>query len=99
MWHAKNLEKGIVGDYLSDYGFPANTQLTGTYARKYDSTLVAPWLWNAQKKVFLSTEDEQSVKAKADYVVDKGIGGTMIWELAGDYRWNAAKASTRPVTR
>ncbi len=82
MWHAKNLEKGIVGDYLSDYGFPANTQLTGTYARKYDSTLVAPWLWNAQKKVFLSTEDEQSVKAKADYVVDKGIGGTMIWELA-----------------
>lgn len=91
MWHAKNLEKGIVGDYVTDYGFPANTQLTGTYARKYDSTLVAPWLWNAEKKVFLSTEDEQSVKAKADYVVDKGIGGTMIWELAGDYRWNAAK--------
>ncbi|PCG82452.1 chitinase [Streptomyces sp. WZ.A104] len=91
MWHAKNLEKGIVGDYVTDYGFPADTQLTGTYARKYDSTLVAPWLWNAQKKVFLSTEDEQSVQAKADYVVDKGIGGTMIWELAGDYRWNAAK--------
>lgn len=91
MWHAKNLEKGIVGDYVTDYGFPANTQLTGTYVRKYDSTLVAPWLWNAQKKVFLSTEDEQSVKAKADYVVDKGIGGTMIWELAGDYQWNAAK--------
>ncbi|CAO0826758.1 Chitinase OS=Streptomyces microflavus OX=1919 GN=Smic_10640 PE=4 SV=1 [Streptomyces microflavus] len=59
MWHAKNLEKGIVGDYLTDYGFPANTQLTGTYVRKYDSTLVAPWLWNAQKKVFLSTEAEQ----------------------------------------
>lgn len=91
MWHAKNLEKGIAGDYLASYGFPANTQLTGTYVRKYDSTLVAPWLWNAQKKVFLSTEDEQSVKAKADYVVDKGIGGTMIWELAGDYQWNAAK--------
>ncbi|MER7749065.1 chitinase C-terminal domain-containing protein [Streptomyces bacillaris] len=91
MWHAKNLEKGIVGDYLTDYGFPANTQLTGTYVRNYDSTLVAPWLWNAQKKVFLSTEDEQSVKRKADYVVDQGIGGTMIWELAGDYQWNAAK--------
>ncbi len=91
MWHAKNLEKGIVGDYLTDHGFPANTQLTGTYVRNYDSTLVAPWLWNAQKKVFLSTEDEQSVKRKADYVVNQGIGGTMIWELAGDYQWNAAK--------
>ncbi|MFI1015916.1 chitinase C-terminal domain-containing protein [Streptomyces sp. NPDC020965] len=91
MWHAKNLEKGVVGDYITRYGFAANTQLTGTYVRKYDATLVAPWLWNAQKKVFLSTEDEQSVAAKADYVVNKGIGGTMIWELAGDYRWNAAK--------
>ncbi|MFZ3496256.1 chitinase C-terminal domain-containing protein [Streptomyces sp. 5.8] len=91
MWHAKNLEKGIVGDYVTKYGFPANTTLTGTYARKYDSTLVAPWLWNAQKKVFLSTEDEQSVAAKADYVIDRGIGGTMVWEMAGDYSWNAAK--------
>ncbi|WP_267245339.1 chitinase C-terminal domain-containing protein [Streptomyces sp. PR69] len=91
MWHAKNLEAGVVGDYVTQYGFPADTRLTGDYVRKYDSTLVAPWLWNAEKKVFLSTEDEQSVSAKADYVVDRGIGGTMVWELAGDYGWNAAK--------
>lgn len=96
MWHAKNLEKGVVGDYVTRYGFPAGTTLTGTYARKYDATLVAPWLWNAEKKVFLSTEDEQSVRAKADYVVDRGIGGTMIWELAGDYGWNAAKGQYEP---
>ncbi|MBV7695559.1 chitinase C-terminal domain-containing protein [Streptomyces sp. TRM70350] len=96
MWHAKNLEKGIVGDYVTRYGFPAGTALTGTYARKYDATLVAPWLWNAEKKVFLSTEDEQSVAAKADYVVDRGIGGTMVWELAGDYAWNAAKGQYEP---
>ncbi|KUN97233.1 chitinase C-terminal domain-containing protein [Streptomyces caeruleatus] len=96
MWHAKNLEKGVVGDYVTQYGFPAGTRLTGTYARKYDSTLVAPWLWNAEKKVFLSTEDEQSVNAKADYVVDQGIGGTMVWELAGDYGWNAGKGQYEP---
>ncbi|MDI9885757.1 glycosyl hydrolase family 18 protein [Streptomyces sp. HNM0645] len=91
MWHAKNLELGVVGDYVTRYGFPAGTTLTGTYVRRYDALLVAPWLWNAEKKVFLSTEDEQSVGAKADYVVDRGIGGTMVWELAGDYGWNAAK--------
>ncbi|WP_406205948.1 glycosyl hydrolase family 18 protein [Streptomyces sp. NBC_01017] len=96
MWHAKNLEKGVVGDYVTEYGFPADTRLSGTYARKYDSTLVAPWLWNAEKKVFLSTEDEQSVNAKADYVVDQGIGGTMVWELAGDYGWNAGKGQYEP---
>ncbi|WP_328882937.1 chitinase C-terminal domain-containing protein [Streptomyces sp. NBC_00299] len=98
MWHAKNLEKGVVGDYVTRYGFPADTRLSGTYARKYDSTLVAPWLWNAEKKVFLSTEDEQSVNAKADYVVDQGIGGTMVWELAGDYGWNAGKGQYEPGT-
>ncbi|WP_165984490.1 chitinase C-terminal domain-containing protein [Streptomyces sp. YIM 98790] len=91
MWHAKNLEAGITGDYVTQYGFPADLPLTGDYVRRYDSTLAAPWLWNAEKKVFLSTEDEQSVQAKADWIVDQGIGGAMIWELAGDYGWNAAK--------
>ncbi len=89
MWHAKNLENGIFGSYASAYGLdPANDQqdvLRGTYARNYDSVAVAPWLWNAEKKVFLSTEDEASVSVKSDYVIDKGIGGIMFWELAGDY--------------
>lgn len=99
MWHAKNLENGIAGSYRAAYGLtpatdPADT-LTGTYARNYSSALVAPWLWNAGKKVFLSTEDEQSIGTKADYVVNKGIGGIMIWELAGDYAWNATAGEYR----
>ncbi|MBB4964196.1 chitinase [Saccharothrix violaceirubra] len=95
MWHAKNLENGITPDYLSAYGLdPANDpadRISGTYTRNYDSSLVAPWLWNSQKKVFLSTEDEQSLATKAKYVADKGLGGIMIWELAGDYKYDSAK--------
>ncbi|MEV0646719.1 glycosyl hydrolase family 18 protein [Phytomonospora sp. NPDC050363] len=95
MWHAKNLEDGINPDYLDDYGLdPVNNpadRITGDYARNYSSTLVAPWLWNSTKKVFLSTEDEQSINAKADFVAAKGLGGVMFWELSGDYRFNAAK--------
>ncbi|MCJ2378240.1 glycosyl hydrolase family 18 protein [Vibrio sp. ZSDZ34] len=89
MWHAKNLEKGIWGSYTQAYGLdPVNDeadQLVGHYARFYDSVAVAPWLWNEQKKVFLSTEDVESIHVKADYVIDKEIGGIMFWELAGDY--------------
>ncbi|XTZ15463.1 chitinase C-terminal domain-containing protein [Micromonospora echinospora] len=92
MWHAKNLQDGRSGSYLEAYGLTPGTdptdRLTGTYTRHYSPSLVAPWLWNSQKQVYLSTEDEQSVAAKADYVVAKGIGGIMIWELAGDYAWN-----------
>lgn len=95
LWHARNLAEGRAGSYGPAYGLdPADPEdrLTGTYTRQYDSTMVAPWLWNADKKVFLSTEDEQSIAAKAAYVRDKGIGGVMIWELAGDYAWDPAKS-------
>jgi len=95
MWHAKNLENEITPDYLEKYGLdPKNDptdRISGSYTRHYDSTLTAPWLWNADKKVFLSTEDEQSIAAKAKYVADKGLGGVMIWELAGDYRFDETK--------
>ncbi|MBB5955833.1 chitinase [Saccharothrix tamanrassetensis] len=95
MWHAKNLENEITPDYLEQYGLdPKNDptdRVSGSYTRHYDNTLTTPWLWNAEKKVFLSTEDEQSIAAKAKYVADKGIGGVMIWELAGDYRFDSAK--------
>lgn len=96
MWHAMNLAAGKPGSYLAAYGLnPATNpadQLTGSYTRFYDGTLVAPWLWNAQKRVFLSTEDEQSIGVKAQYVADRGIGGVMFWELAGDYAYDNAKA-------
>ena len=83
MWHAKNLERGIAGSYLASYGVTEGIE--GTYQRFYDSTMVTPWLWNSTRQVFLSTEDEQSLNVKADYVVSKGIGGIMFWELSGDY--------------
>ncbi len=95
MWHAMNLASGRPGSYLAAYGLnPATNpadRLTGTYVRHYDATLVAPWLWNAQKQVFISTEDEQSLGVKAQYVANRGIGGVMFWEFAGDYAFDTAR--------
>ncbi|ATC94036.1 chitinase [Pseudoalteromonas tunicata] len=95
LWHVKNLQNGIVPSYLTAYGLdPANVpddQLVGTYARKYDSVAVAPWLWNAEKKVFLSIEDEESMATKVDYIINKGLGGIMFWELAGDFDYDSVK--------
>jgi len=94
MWHAKNLERQHPGSYLSSYGLdttlPAN-RVTGSYQRLYDGTLAAPWLWNATKKVFLSTEDETSIARKAAWAEANDIGGVMFWELAGDYAWDAQR--------
>ncbi|MBY7698817.1 chitinase C-terminal domain-containing protein [Vibrio harveyi] len=102
MWHAKNLEKGIWGSYAQAYGLdPVNDpsdQLIGTYTRNYDDVALAPWLWNAEKSVFLSTEDKASVEVKADYVIDKEIGGIMFWELAGDYNCYVLDANGNRTT-
>lgn len=95
MWHAKNLENGIMPSYLTDYGLdPVNDpqdQFVGTYTRYYENVAQAPWLWNPQKQVFLSTEDEQSMTAKVQYVIDNEIGGIMFWELAGDYAFDQSR--------
>ncbi|EDP60765.1 glycosyl hydrolase family 18 protein [Vibrio sp. AND4] len=102
MWHAKNLEKGIWGSYAQAYGLdPVNDptdKFVGSYTRYYDDIAVAPWLWNAEKSVFLSTEDKASVEVKADYVIDKEIGGIMFWELAGDYNCYVLDASGNRTT-
>src|SRR5258705_12951782 len=65
MWHAKNLQDGRTGDYLTAYGLtpatdPSDT-LTGAYTRFYSTQLAAPWLWNAQKRVFPSLVDDQFI--------------------------------------
>lgn len=92
LWHTMNLAEGITGSYLPVYGLDTvnnpEHQLTGTYSSYYDATAVGSWLWNQQKKVFLSVETEQSIATKAQYVIDQGIGGVMFWELAGDYKWD-----------
>ena len=89
MWHALNLLQGVSGTYTPSYGLDAINdpadRLVGKYTRHYDDIAVAPWLWNEETKVFLSTEDKDSINVKANYVIDKEIGGIMFWELAGDY--------------
>ncbi|MCC5853689.1 MAG: chitinase C-terminal domain-containing protein [Alkalimonas sp.] len=93
LWHLRNLQQGIVGSYLEDYGLDPATnpahQLIGSYQHHYEPVAVAPWLWNDEKKVFLSIEDELSIATKAQYVIDQQIGGVMFWELAGDYSWHS----------
>lgn len=91
MWHAKNLERGITPDYLANYGVDASTKVGG-YTRNWDDATKTSWLWNADTKTFLSTEDEQGVSALADYVNAQGAGGAMVWELAGDYDCPADQA-------
>lgn len=54
------------------------------YQYKYDEQAQAPYLWNPESKVFISFEDQRSIKAKAAWAKSKNLGGIFVWELSGD---------------
>ncbi|WP_339188290.1 glycosyl hydrolase family 18 protein [Paenibacillus sp. FSL P2-0121] len=53
--------------------------------RYFDPVTKTPYLFNADKKIFLTHEDKESLGYKLDYIKQKGLGGMMFWELTGDY--------------
>lgn len=44
----------------------------------------APYLFDAKQHLFIGYDDEQSMREKANYVLEKKLGGIMIWELGAD---------------
>lgn len=65
-------------DLMKNYG-----QKQG-YQQGYDKEAEAPFLWNPEKKVFISYENARSIKAKAEWVKQNGLAGIFAWELTGD---------------
>lgn len=54
------------------------------YQYNYDEQAQAPYLWNPEKKVFISFEDQRSIKAKAQWAKQANLAGIFTWELSGD---------------
>jgi len=54
------------------------------FERFWDAEAKAPWLYNSKTRVMLSYEDPESLKAKAQYVLAKRLGGCLVWEISQD---------------
>jgi chitinase len=54
------------------------------FARRWDATAQAPFLWNGDRRIFISYDDPESMRLKAGYVRAKGLGGVMFWQYAED---------------
>lgn len=55
-----------------------------TYTRQWHEDAAAPWLYDAASQTMISYDDPESIARKAAYIVDRGLGGAMVWELSGD---------------
>lgn len=54
------------------------------YKEYWDASAKAPYLFNAEKKIFISYDNERSVKEKCKYVKRHQLAGAMFWEYNGD---------------
>ena len=54
------------------------------YARFWDESAKAPYLYSAAEQTFWSYDDPQSLGLKAQYARHSGLGGIMFWEISGD---------------
>jgi hypothetical protein len=68
-------------------------------ASRYDTVAEAPYLSFAaptgpSQCTFVSYEDERSVAAKAQFVAQNGLGGTIIWQLSEGYDAAATDANS-----
>ncbi len=54
------------------------------YERHWEPAARVPWLYDPRSGTWITYDDPQSVRAKVDYVRERGLGGVVIWELFGD---------------
>jgi GH18 family chitinase len=54
------------------------------WVRRWDALSQAPFLWNADKRVFVGYDDPESLRAKARYIREHGLAGAMFWEYNAD---------------
>jgi chitinase len=68
----------------AQYSAIVSDMLGQGFTRYWDDVAKAPYLYNAEKHVFVSYEDPESLAVKCAYVRGRKLGGVMFWEYFGD---------------
>jgi chitinase len=58
------------------------------FVKYWDDVAKSPYLFNAEKKIFISYDDERSIKEKCDYIKKYNLRGAMFWEYEDDLKEN-----------
>ena len=65
-------------------GGSPETMLKNGFVRYWDPVASAPYLYNPDKKVWVSYDDPQSLAAKCKYVMEHKLRGIMFWDYEAD---------------
>ena len=73
-----------VPNVYARYSAISGTMLNEGYVRYWDPKASVPFLYNAEKRIFVSYEDPESIAAKAKYVDEHHLAGMMFWDFESD---------------
>lgn len=73
-----------VPNAFANYGNIVTSMLNQGFTRYWDAAASVPYLYNEQKREFVSYEDTESLALKCAYIRRKGLGGVMFWDYTGD---------------
>jgi chitinase len=62
----------------------ARTPESSGFETHWHAHAQVPWLYNKEKRIWISHEDERSIMLKGEYARLRGLRGVMAWELGGD---------------
>lgn len=68
----------------AQYSAIVSDMLGKGFTRYWDDAAKAPYLYNADRHIFVSYEDPESLALKCAYVRGHKLGGVMFWEYFGD---------------
>jgi chitinase len=54
------------------------------FVRFWDSQAQAPYLWNAERRMFITYDDPESLGIKTQYINDHNLAGAMFWQYYDD---------------
>lgn len=75
------------GKFLNSVGyknFSSQLSADSGFVYHWDERAMAPYLYNAQKKWFVTYDNIRSMELKTKYAIDKKLGGIMFWQLTSD---------------
>jgi chitinase len=80
------LQPGGPPDQRLDTSYTALSALVGHsgFVRHWDPWAQAAYLWNREKRLFVTYEDPESLRVKCRYVREHGLAGAMFWEYGAD---------------
>ena len=73
-----------VPNAYATYAAIVSTMLGQGYTRYWDAAASVPYLYNADKQIFVSYEDPESLAAKCKYVKKQHLKGVMFWDYESD---------------